>query len=87
LETQTGDRKRIDIEVGSTVIEVKKDLRSENVLRDALGQLQGYVDARERRYGRRYVGIVTDGAEWRCYHLRGAPWSHPSRLMRIFRMN
>jgi hypothetical protein len=31
LERQVGDRRRIDVEVGCTVIEVKKDLRVGNV--------------------------------------------------------
>lgn len=69
LESPVGDRQRIDIEVGSTVIEVKRDLRKGNVLADAVKQLGGYVAARENETGRRYVGVVTDGAEWRCYHV------------------
>ena len=69
LEAQVGDRRRIDIEVGATVIEVKKDLRRGNVRREAVSQLEGYVAAREQSMGQRYVGVVTDGAEWRCYHL------------------
>ena len=31
LESPVGDRKRIDVEAGSTVIEVKRDLRRERV--------------------------------------------------------
>lgn len=69
LEAQVGDRRRIDVEVGATVIEVKRDLRVGNVLLDAVAQLQGYVAARQERFGGRYVGVLTDGAEWRCYHL------------------
>jgi hypothetical protein len=70
LEVQLGDRRRIDIEVGATVIEVKKDLRVGNVRADAVEQLKGYVIKREQQFARRYVGIVTDGAEWRCYQLQ-----------------
>ncbi|MBK6576268.1 MAG: N-6 DNA methylase [Sandaracinaceae bacterium] len=70
LEPQAGEGRRIDVEVGSTVIEVKKDLRNPAVLRDAVKQLRGYVRAREAASDRRYVGVLTDGAEWRCYHLR-----------------
>jgi hypothetical protein len=70
LEPQVGEGRRIDVEVGSTVIEVKKDLRNPAVLRDAVKQLRGYVRAREAASDRRYVGVLTDGAEWRCYHLR-----------------
>lgn len=69
LEPQVGDRRRIDVEIGSTVIEVKKDLRVGNVRSEAVTQLQGYVAKRQATFGRRYVGILTDGAEWRCYHL------------------
>ncbi len=68
LETQVGDRRRIDVEVGFTVIEVKKDLRNAGVVRAAEEQLAGYVRARAARTGQRYVGVLTDGREWRAYH-------------------
>ena len=73
LETHTEDHRRIDVEVGATVIEVKRDLRSGSVRVDAMDQLRGYVEARQRKHGTRYVGILTDGAEWHCYHLRATP--------------
>ena len=41
LESPVGDRRRIDVEVGSTVIEVKRDLRRERVKREAEEQLEG----------------------------------------------
>lgn len=69
LESQVGDRRRIDIEAGFTVIEVKRDLRSSTVLAEAIAQLGGYVAARTEQLGQRYVGILTDGADWRCYRL------------------
>lgn len=69
LEAQVGDRRRIDVEAGFTVIEVKKDLRSGTVLAEAIDQLGGYVAARTEKLGQRYVGILTDGADWRCYRL------------------
>ncbi|MDX1115864.1 N-6 DNA methylase (plasmid) [Sinorhizobium meliloti] len=69
LESQLGDRRRIDVEVGATVIEVKRDLRSERVRRDAEVQLAGYVGLRADQTGLRYVGILTDGTGWYCYHL------------------
>ncbi len=68
LEAQVGDRRRIDVEVGFTVIEVKKDLRRPD-LSEWVDQLGGYVAARTERLGQRYVGIITDGADWRCYRL------------------
>lgn len=70
LEAQVGDRRRIDVEAGTTVFEVKRDLRKGKVRDDAIVQLAGYVAERERRMGRRYVGVLTDGAEWRAYRLR-----------------
>jgi SAM-dependent methyltransferase len=69
LESPVGDRRRIDVETGTTVIEVKRDLRRGGVRDEAVAQLAGYVEAREREMERRYVGVVTDGAEWVCYHL------------------
>ncbi|MGH3932146.1 MAG: hypothetical protein ACRDTF_19465, partial [Pseudonocardiaceae bacterium] len=70
LETQVGDRRRIDVEVGCTVIEVKKDLRNASIVRAAQEQLAGYVAARATQTGQRYVGVLTDGREWRGYHER-----------------
>jgi SAM-dependent methyltransferase len=70
LEAQAGGGRRIDVEVGATVIEVKRDLRPGNVRAEAVQQLQGYVEHREKQHGTRYVGVLTDGAEWRCYNLQ-----------------
>jgi SAM-dependent methyltransferase len=70
LEAPVEGRRRIDVEVGYTVIEVKKDLRPGRVLADAEVQLAGYVQTRTLELGQRYVGVLTDGAEWRAYHLR-----------------
>lgn len=69
MESQLGDRRRIDVEVGATVIEVKRDLRSERIRREAEEQLAGYVEVRGQQTGLRYVGILTDGTSWYCYHL------------------
>ena len=71
LESQLGDRRRIDVEVGATVIEVKRDLRSERIRREAEKQLAGYVAMRAEQTRLRYVGVLTDGASWCCYHLVG----------------
>ncbi len=70
LESPLGDRRRIDVEVGSAVIEVKRDLRRGRIKEEAREQLAGYVEARAEQTGRRYVGILSDGAEWICYDLR-----------------
>ena len=69
LEAQVGNRRRIDVEVGATVIEVKKDLRVGNVLAEAVKQLEGYVIERQQTRGGRYVGVLTDGTEWHAYQL------------------
>jgi SAM-dependent methyltransferase len=69
LEAQAGKGRRIDVEVGSTAIEVKKDLRVGNVLTLAEEQLAGYVRQREETIAHRYAGVLTDGADWHLYHL------------------
>jgi RecB family endonuclease NucS len=69
MEAQLGDGRRIDVEVGSAVVDVKRDLRKGKVRANAVQQLAGYVQARGEQTGRRYVGILTGGAEWRCHHL------------------
>jgi len=70
LESQLGDRRRIDIEIGAVVIEVKKDLRKGKVLTEAIEQLAGYVSVRTEQTGQNYIGILSDGLEWRCFHLK-----------------
>ena len=69
LESPLGDRRRIDVEAGLTVIEVKRDLRKEKIRLEAVQQLAGYVDYRMNQTGLRYVGVLTDGTEWNCYNL------------------
>jgi SAM-dependent methyltransferase len=66
LETPVGVRRRIDIQVGNCLIEVKRDLNAGNVLEDATEQLGGYLQTRQAESGGRYVGILTDGADWLC---------------------
>ncbi|WP_208761342.1 N-6 DNA methylase [Microbispora hainanensis] len=80
LETQVGDRRRIDIELGFTVIEVKKDLRSATVLKTAEKQLAGYVRTRSQQTGQRYVGVLTDGAVWHAYHLHNDELNEATRF-------
>lgn len=69
LEVQAGQGRRIDVEIGTTVIEVKKDLRNPRVRVRAIEQLAGYVAHRTAQLGVRYVGILTDGSEWTLFHL------------------
>lgn len=77
LESPAGQRRRIDVEIGHTVFEVKRDLRVGNVRTEAVEQLAGYVRSRIETRGTRYVGVLTDGADWHLYHL--AP-DHSLRL-------
>jgi len=55
LESPAGQRRRIDVEVGFTVFEVKRDLRVGNVRADAVVQLAGYVHNRTQELQQRYV--------------------------------
>lgn len=69
LEVPVGDGRRIDIEIGLSVIEVKKDLRRESQRLEAVSQLAGYVATRSNDLGQRYTGILTDGTLWSGFHL------------------
>ena len=71
LESPAGQRRRIDVETGFTVFEVKRDLRTGKVRQDAVIQLAGYVASRAEAMQQRYVGVLTDGAEWHLYSLAG----------------
>ena len=71
LEQPTGERLRIDVEAGLCVFEVKRDLRKGNTIADAEAQLAVYVRQRTEEMGQRYVGVLTDGYEWRLYRLQG----------------
>lgn len=61
-------RGRVDALLGRTVFEFKSDLRYESA--EAESRLQDYLSAREQETGQRYLGIATDGAEFRPYVLR-----------------
>jgi hypothetical protein len=69
LESQLGDGtgRRIDIEAGTTVIEVKRNLTQGNTLAAAQEQLGGYIRHRVTTTGSRYLGVLTDGAQWHLY--------------------
>jgi hypothetical protein len=71
LEVGTGDgtRRRIDVEIGHCVIELKRDLRVAGVRADAEDQLAGYVQTQTEKLGSRYVGVLTDGTDWFLYRL------------------
>lgn len=86
LETPVGIRRRIDIEAGSCLVEVKRDLTSPNVLSEAIAQLTDYLIARQSETGCRYVGMLTDGQEWKCFRLSSEPESNGPRLVSSFRL-
>lgn len=64
-----GTRRRIDIEIGGTVIEVKKDLDHYGIEKAAVEQLAGYVQHKVDVTGNRFVGVLTDGSLWKAYAL------------------
>lgn len=68
LETQVGNHRRIDVEVGCTVIEVKRSLSTPAAVLAAASQLADYVITRADETGQRYVGVLTDGRLWIAYH-------------------
>ncbi len=53
LEAPVGKRRRIDVELGATVFEVKRDLRVGAVRSEAVEQLAGYVRDRVAQFGAR----------------------------------
>jgi SAM-dependent methyltransferase len=71
LEAPVAGGRRIDIEAGSTAIEVKRDLGNPRVRTRAEEQLAGYLASRTAETGLRYAGILTDGAVWELHHLAG----------------
>lgn len=87
LETPFGFRRRIDIEAGSCLIEVKRDLSAGNVLADAIDQLSDYLTLRQNETGCRYVGILTDGMEWRCFRLSGDSGATLPREVSVFKFS
>lgn len=71
LEAQAGGGKRIDVEIGASVIEVKKKAVLDNETRhaEAVVQLASYMASRTQQTGQRYVGVLTDGVRWELYRL------------------
>ena len=68
LEASAGAGRRIDVEIGFTVIETKRNLRRTGVRAEAEQQLERYLKQREESTGQRYVGILTDGVEWLLFY-------------------
>jgi hypothetical protein len=69
LEAQAGGGRRIDVETGTSAIEVKKDLSNPEVHARATDQLAGYLKSRTEETGQRYAGVLTDGVLWELHHL------------------
>lgn len=70
LEAPTATGKRMDIETGCAVIEVKKGIGSTKARLRALEQLADYVQERTEERDQRYVGVLTDGRLWILVHLQ-----------------
>ena len=68
LESPVGAGKRIDVEIGRTVIEVKRNL-SGKAFESAVAQLADYLRLRSEETEQRYVGVLTDGHLWNLYSL------------------
>ena len=60
---------RIDALIGRTLFEFKSDLRREQ--RDAENKLPDYLSQREQETGLHFIGVVTDGATFITFGLRG----------------
>jgi SAM-dependent methyltransferase len=71
---------RIDAILGRTAFEVKSDLARERG--DAEEQLSRYLPEREEATRSRFIGIATDGLDWRAYEWRGGELA----LLRTFRV-
>lgn len=67
LESPAADRRRIDVEAGRLNVECKRDLRRPGVIQEAEEQLQGYLRSRENGRAGTYIGMLTDGVQWRHY--------------------
>ncbi len=50
------------------------------MVKDASKQLDGYVASRTEQTGQRYVGILTDGADWQAYTSGAAIWQRSPAL-------
>ena len=81
LEVHAGGGRRVDIEAGCAVIEVKRDLGSPEAVKRAVRQLAGYVRQRTAAKSQRYVGVLTDGQTWILLH--ALPNGHLAEVTRL----
>jgi SAM-dependent methyltransferase len=63
----SGQHDRIEIERSFTVLDVRTNLSVAGARKSAEAQLRVYLATRCRQTCQRYLGIITDGAEWRLY--------------------
>ena len=67
-ETTSGSQPLIVVAKGDLLILTSVDLRDPSVVEEAEKHLGGEIRSLVNRTGRRYVGILTDGKEWRLYY-------------------
>jgi hypothetical protein len=72
-----GDNRRIDIEIGLVIFELKRDLT--HLTKKDIEQLAGYIEARQKP-GTPWTGVLTDGRLWVAFHLREGVMVEISRL-------
>lgn len=71
LEVPAGQLRRIDVQLGATVIEVKRQVDEVDgpVVARHAEQLEGYVRSRMEDTGSRYNGVLTDGRTWLLFEV------------------
>lgn len=71
LEVPAGQLRRIDVQLGATVIEVKRQVDEVDgpVMARHAEQLEGYVRSRMEDTGSRYNGVLTDGRTWLLFEV------------------
>jgi hypothetical protein len=71
LEAFARDYCHIAVRRGHTLIEIAADLRQDDAVAGGERRLKDYLAETVTDTGARHFGILTDGAEWRLYHLVG----------------
>ncbi len=66
-ESPVGLRRRIDIQFGRVLIEVKKSLDTSQRRGVAHQQLEEYMTLRHEEFGHDFIGILSDGKRWISY--------------------
>lgn len=71
LEYPLPGGRRIDLLAGRLVVKTKRDLRPAGALDNAAAQVGIYLHFMHAATGHPHVGVVTDGAQWYAYVMRG----------------